>query len=81
MSIARVVARVEVVGHYAVKFVPKEPFVWLVDTLALPSGMWIIALKVAQQFGDLKKPEHAIGTGPFLLRLRRYLRTPGAMPA
>jgi len=29
--------------------------------------MWIIALEVVDTFGDLKKPEAAIGTGPFLL--------------
>ena len=29
--------------------------------------MWIIAPEVVQQFGDLKKAESAIGTGPFLL--------------
>jgi peptide/nickel transport system substrate-binding protein len=29
--------------------------------------MWIIAPEVVQQFGDLKKPEAVIGTGPFLL--------------
>jgi peptide/nickel transport system substrate-binding protein len=29
--------------------------------------MWITAPEVVQQFGDLKKPETAIGTGPFLL--------------
>jgi ABC-type oligopeptide transport system substrate-binding subunit len=74
-------ARVEVVDRYAVQFVLQEPCVWLVDTLALPSGIWIIAPEVVQQFSDLKKPENAIGTGPFLLRLRRYLRTPGAMQA
>src|SRR5262249_9173682 len=61
------VDRVEVVDRYTVKFVLKEPFVWLIDTLALPSAMWIIAPEVVQQFGDLKKPESAIGTGPFLL--------------
>jgi hypothetical protein len=53
-----------------VKFVLKEPFVWMVDTLALPSGMWIITPDVVQQFGDLKKLKSAIGTGLFLLRLR-----------
>jgi peptide/nickel transport system substrate-binding protein len=50
-----------------VKFVLKEPYVWLVDVLATPRSMWIIAPEVVQQFGDLKKPESAIGTGPFLL--------------
>lgn len=61
------VERVEVVDRYTVKFVLKEPFVWLLQRLAGPEGMWIIAPEVVQQFGDLKKPESAIGTGPFLL--------------
>jgi peptide/nickel transport system substrate-binding protein len=61
------VDRVEVLERYTVKFVLKEPFVWLVDVLANPRSMWIIAPEVVQQYGDLKKAEHAIGTGPFLL--------------
>src|SRR5215470_5917992 len=61
------VERVEVVDRYTVKFVLKEPFVWLVNRLASPSGMWIIAPEVVEQFGDLKQWESAIGTGPFLL--------------
>ena len=59
--------RVEVVDRYTVKFVLKEPFVWLPNRLADTSGMWIIAPEVVEKFGDLKKPESAIGTGPFLL--------------
>ena len=35
--------------------------------LANPYSTWIIAPEVVQQFGDLKKPESAIGTGPFIL--------------
>jgi ABC-type transport system substrate-binding protein len=61
------VERVEVVDRYTVKFVLREPFVWLVHMLANPAGTWIIAPEVVQQFGDLKKPESAIGTGPFML--------------
>ncbi len=61
------VDRVEVVDRYTVKFVLKEPFVWLPNRLADASGMWIIAPEVVEKFGDLKKPESAIGTGPFLL--------------
>jgi peptide/nickel transport system substrate-binding protein len=61
------VERVEVVDRYTVKFVLKEPFVWLPNRLADTSGMWIIAPEVVEKFGDLKKPESAIGTGPFLL--------------
>ena len=29
--------------------------------------MWVVAPEVVQHFGDLRKPETAIGTGPFLL--------------
>jgi peptide/nickel transport system substrate-binding protein len=61
------VERVEVVDRYTVKFLLKEPYVWLVSALAYPWSTWIIAPEVVQQFGDLKKPETAIGTGPFLL--------------
>jgi peptide/nickel transport system substrate-binding protein len=61
------VERVEVIDRYTVKFVLKEPYVWLVNALAYPWSMWIIAPEVVQQFGDLKKPESAIGTGPFIL--------------
>jgi peptide/nickel transport system substrate-binding protein len=61
------VERIEVVDRYAVKFLLKEPYVWLVNALAYSWSMWIIAPEVVQQFGDLKKPESAIGTGPFLL--------------
>src|SRR5262245_2186619 len=61
------VERVEVVDRYSVKFLLKEPYVWLVNALAYPWSTWIIASEVVQQFGDLKKPESAIGTGPFIL--------------
>jgi peptide/nickel transport system substrate-binding protein len=61
------VDRVEVVDRYTVKFVLKEPFVWLLDILANAMCMWIIAPEVAEQYGDFKKVETAIGTGPFIL--------------
>src|SRR5207245_7627483 len=61
------VERVEVVDHYTVQFRLKEPFVWLLDTLASPLCTWIIAPEVVQKYGDLKKVETAIGTEPFLL--------------
>ena len=61
------VERIEVVDRYTVKFLLTEPFVWLVNVLANPYSTWIIASEVVQQFGDLKKPESVIGTGPFLL--------------
>src|SRR5438105_85471 len=61
------VDRIEVVDRYTVTFLLKEPYVWLISVLAYPTTTWIIAPEVVQQFGDLKKPETAIGTGPFLL--------------
>jgi len=61
------VDRIEVVDRYTVKFLLKEPFVWLVNVLANPYSTWIIAPEVVEKFGDLKKPESVIGTGPFLL--------------
>src|SRR5262245_6174004 len=61
------VDRIEAVDRYTVKFLLTEPFVWLVNVLANPYSTWIIAPEVVQHFGDLKKPESVIGTGPFLL--------------
>jgi peptide/nickel transport system substrate-binding protein len=61
------VDRVEVVDRYTVKFVLHEPFVWLLDILASATSMWIVAPEVAQQYGDFKRVETAIGTGPFIL--------------
>ncbi len=42
------VDRVEVVDRYTVKFLLKEPFVWLVNVLANPLSMWIIAPEVVR---------------------------------
>jgi peptide/nickel transport system substrate-binding protein len=61
------VDRIEVVDRYTVKFLLKEPYVWFISVLAYPTSMWIIAPEVVQQYGDLKKVETAIGTGPFIL--------------
>jgi peptide/nickel transport system substrate-binding protein len=61
------VDRIEVVDRYTVKFLLKEPYVWFISVLAYPTSMWIIAPEVIQQYGDLKRVETAIGTGPFIL--------------
>jgi peptide/nickel transport system substrate-binding protein len=42
------VERVEVVDRYTVKFLLKEPFVWLVNTLAYPWSTWIVAPEMVQ---------------------------------
>jgi peptide/nickel transport system substrate-binding protein len=61
------VDRVEVVDRYTVQFLLKKPFVWLLDILANAMCVWIVAPEVAQKYGDFKRVETAIGTGPFLL--------------
>jgi len=61
------VDRVEVVDRYTVRFRLKEPFVWLLHILANPMNTWIVAREVVEKYGDLKKAETAIGTGPFTL--------------
>ena len=66
------VDRVEAVDRYTVKFVLKEPYVWLPQKLANALCMWVVAPEVVDKYGDLKKPETAIGTGPFTLE--RYER-------
>src|SRR5262249_40022309 len=42
------VERVEVVDRYTAKLFLKEPFVWLLDVLARPQAMWIIAPEVVR---------------------------------
>jgi peptide/nickel transport system substrate-binding protein len=66
-SMLEAVDRIEVLDRYRVKFLLKAPFAWLIDVLATPRSMWVIAPEVVQQFGALKRPEAALGTGPFTL--------------
>src|SRR5262245_17249002 len=47
--------RIEVVDRHTVRFRMKEPFVWLVNILANPVGMWILPREAVEKFGDLKK--------------------------
>jgi len=64
--VLEMVDRIEAVDRYTVKFSLSEPFAWFVDALAATST-WIIAREAVEKFGDLKKAEAAIGTGPFML--------------
>jgi peptide/nickel transport system substrate-binding protein len=61
------VERVEAVDRYTVKFVLTEPYVWLPNKLANALCTWIVAPEVVEKYGDLKKAETAVGTGPFTL--------------
>jgi peptide/nickel transport system substrate-binding protein len=61
------VDRVEALDKHTVKFTLKEPYAWFLDTLASPMVVAIVAKDSAERFGDLKKPESFVGTGPWML--------------
>src|SRR5437773_11716230 len=61
------VDRVEAVDRYTVKFIMKEPFSWLLDVLANPMAVAIVARECVEKFGDLRKSDAMVGTGPWML--------------
>jgi len=61
------VDKVEAPDKYTVKFTLKEPFVWFLDMLANPHAVAIVAKEVVEKFGDFKKWESVVGTGPWML--------------
>jgi peptide/nickel transport system substrate-binding protein len=63
----RAVDKVEVPDKYTVKFTLKEPNAWFLDMLASPMAVAIVAKEAVEKFGDLKKAEAVIGTGPWML--------------
>jgi len=60
------VDKIEVVDKHTIKFTLKEPFAWFLDAVASTST-WIVAKEAVEQYGDLKRPESCVGTGPFML--------------
>jgi peptide/nickel transport system substrate-binding protein len=61
------VDRVEALDRYTVKFSVKEPFAWFLDMLANPITLAIVARECVEKFGDLKRAEATVGTGPWML--------------
>jgi peptide/nickel transport system substrate-binding protein len=61
------VDKVEAPDKYTVKFTLKEPYVWFLDMLANSHAVAIIAKECVEKFGDLKRPESAVGSGPWML--------------
>jgi len=64
--VLEMVDRIEALDRYTVKFTLAEPFAPFLDALAATST-WIVAREAVDKFGDLKKPEAVIGTGPWML--------------
>jgi peptide/nickel transport system substrate-binding protein len=60
------VERIETPDKSTVKITLKEPFAWFLDMLASPVAIPIVAREVVEKYGDLKKPEAVIGTGPWM---------------
>ncbi len=59
--------KVEAPDKYTVKFTLSQPYVWFLDMLANPMAVAIVAKECVEKFGDLKKPESVVGTGPWML--------------
>jgi peptide/nickel transport system substrate-binding protein len=72
-SLLEHVERIEVVDRHTVKIKLRERFAWFLDYLAA-TVTWIVAREAVEHFGDLKRAEACIGTGPWMLE--RY--EPGA---
>ena len=59
--------KVEAPDKHTVRMTLKEPYAWFLDILANPMAVCIIAKETVDKFGDLKKPESVVGTGPWML--------------
>ena len=64
--VLEMVDKIEALDKYTVRFTLSEPFAWFLDALAATST-WIVAREAVEKFGDLKKAEAVIGTGPWML--------------
>jgi peptide/nickel transport system substrate-binding protein len=60
------VEKIEALDRHTVTFTLKEPFAWFPDALAATTT-WIVPREAVEQWGDLRKPEACIGTGPWML--------------
>jgi len=67
----RAIDRVEAPDAYTVRIVLKEPNVWFLEMLANPMTCAIVAREAVEKFGDLKKVETVVGTGPWMLESHR----------
>ena len=66
-SMYRSIAKVEALDKYTVRFTLQEPFAWFLDMVASPMAGAIVARECVEKFGDLKRPEAVVGTGPWML--------------
>ena len=63
--------RAEVADRYTVKITLSEPYASFPDVVANPMTGAIVARECVEKFGDLKKWEATVGTGPWMLESYR----------
>jgi peptide/nickel transport system substrate-binding protein len=63
--------RAEAPDRYTVKVTLSEPYAWFPDVVANPMTGAIVARECVEKFGDLKKWEATVGTGPWMLESYR----------
>ena len=66
-STLRFVERVEAPDRSTVRVTLKEPSAWFLDMLAAPMAVAIVPKECVERFGDLKKAEACVGSGPWML--------------
>lgn len=66
-SLLEEIGEVKTLDKYVVQLDLKAPNVWLLDYMADASILPILPKEAIDQFGDMKKPEAVIGTGPWML--------------
>jgi ABC-type transport system substrate-binding protein len=67
----RAIDRVETPDAHTVRIVLREPNAWFLEMLANPMSAAIVAREAVEKWGDLKKAESVIGTGPWMLDSHR----------
>src|SRR5215813_8520216 len=65
-SMLGAIEKIDVLDRSTVRFTLSEPFGWFLDYLA-NTVTWIVPHEAVEQFGDLKRAEAVIGTGPWML--------------
>jgi len=65
-SMLGLVEKIDALDRYTVRFALSEPFGWFLDYLAT-TVMWVVAPEAVERFGDLRRAEACIGTGPWML--------------
>lgn len=67
----RAIDRMETPDAQTVRILLKEPNAWFLEMLASPMSVAIVAREAVEKWGDLKRAESVVGTGPWMLDSHR----------